>query len=598
MTRSADASAALERPETDVSRRHFLAGAALLAVPEIARPAVPPGPATVSSDITTATIEEAEKIHAVKFSPEARAQLVAAIPAQIAAVKAVRAVARPRSTKPAIVFDPRLPGVAYPAQENRLALAPFDPGPVPTNPADLGFASTRAQSHWIHTRQLTSRRLTELYLERIRRLAPPLFCYITVTEELALRQADAADRDLALGRDHGPLHGIPYAIKDSFDTAGIATTYGSALFRDRVPTEDAVIVTKLREAGAVLLGKLALGALGNGETWFGGRCRNPWNPAESSGGSSAGSGSATAAGLCSFSIGTDALGSILNPADRCGIVGLRPTFGRVPRQGGMPLTSSLSRVGPLTRTVEDAALVLAAIHGPDTSLAPVIDQGFSYDATIDPSRLRIGYSPTWFERVGIGADSIPATAAHRAALAALESLGAELVTIELPAYPYFALINNLMVEAAAVYEDLTLTGKDGQLPADESLSWGANWRQARLLSAVDYLQFERMRRQIMVDFHELFFRVDALFGPTYGSFDLIVATNFTGHPGITLRAGFDRSAARPGGWAPGSTGPVVPITQNVALHGRLYQEGTILAIARALEAKLGVAHHRPPVDPV
>jgi Asp-tRNA(Asn)/Glu-tRNA(Gln) amidotransferase A subunit family amidase len=592
--------ARIEPPETDggLSRREFLASAALLAVPE----ALPPGGAAGSpaepGAITMATIEEAEKIHAVTFTAEARGQLVVSLPSQVAAVKAVRAVPRALSAKPAIVFDPRLPGISYPAQANRLELARVDLASAPTGAADLAFASTRAQSHWIHTRQVTSRRLTEVYLERIRRIAPSLFCYITVTEELALRQADRADQELAAGRDRGPLHGIPYAVKDSFDTAGIATTYGSSLFRDRVPTEDSAIVTAIREAGGVLLGKLALGALGNGETWFGGRCRNPWNPAESSGGSSAGSGSATAAGLCSFSIGTDALGSILNPADRCGIVGLRPTFGRVPREGGMPLTSSLSRVGPLTRTVEDAALVLAAIHGPDHSLPPVIDLGFDYDANIDATKLRVGCSSSWFERVGIGADSIPGTAAHRAALSALEGLGVELVKVELPAYPYFALVNNLMVEAAATYEDLTLTGKDGRLPAGEGLSWAANWRQARFLSAVDYLQFERMRRQIMVDFHELFSRVDFLFGPTYGSFDLIVATNFTGHPGITLRAGLDQSAARPGGWAPGTTGPVRPITQNVAFHGRLYQEGPLVAIARALEVKLGVAHHRPPVDPV
>jgi Asp-tRNA(Asn)/Glu-tRNA(Gln) amidotransferase A subunit family amidase len=582
--------------ERGLSRRDFLASTALVAIPEV----LPPGrpvPSTGETVITAETVREAEKIHDLTLTAEARRQLAASLPNQVAAVKAVRAVPRPPGAKPAIVFDPRLPGIAYPSQRNRLELAPLDLGTAPASAADLAFASTRAQSHWIHTRQVTSRRLTEIYLERIRRIAPPLFCFITVTEELAqLRQADAADHELAAGRDRGPLHGIPYAIKDSFDTAGIATTYGSSLYRDRVPAEDAAIVTRLRDAGAVLLGKLALGALGNGETWFGGQCRNPWNPAESSGGSSAGSGSATAAGLCSFSIGTDALGSILNPADRCGIVGLRPTFGRVPRAGGMPLTSSLSRVGPLARTVEDTALVLAAIHGPDPTLPPVIDLGFDYDANIDLANVRVGYSPAWFERVGIGADSIPATAAHRAAVAAVETLGVELVKLELPAYPYFALVNNLMVEAAATYEDLTLTGKDEHLPAGEGLSWASNWRQARFLSAVDYLQFERMRRQIMVDFHQVFSRVDFLFGPTYGSFDLIVATNFTGHPGITLRAGLDRSATRPGGWAPSASGPVRPITQNVAFHGRLYEEGRLVAIARALEAKLGVAHHRPPVD--
>ncbi|MEO8453502.1 MAG: amidase, partial [Gemmatimonadota bacterium] len=383
---------------SQLSRRLFLTSAAFLALPEPIRraPADAIPRRAPAGEITTETIAEAERIHAVTFTAEARRALVATMPGQIAAVKAVRAVPRPRSLKPGITFDPRLPGVAYPAQENRLALAPAAPVRLPASAADIAFASTRAQGDWIRTRQLTSRRLTEIYLERIRRIAPALECYITVTEELALTQADLADREVTAGRYRGPLHGIPYGMKDSFDTAGIRTTWGSALFQTRVPEEDATIVTSLRNAGAVLLGKLALGALGNGETWFGGRCRNPWNPEESSGGSSAGSGSATAAALCSFSIGTDALGSILNPADRCGIVGLRPTFGRVPRHGGMPLTSSLSRVGPLTRTVEDAALVLAAIHGPDPTVPPVIDMGFAYDAAIEPSRLRVGYAQKWF----------------------------------------------------------------------------------------------------------------------------------------------------------------------------------------------------------
>jgi Asp-tRNA(Asn)/Glu-tRNA(Gln) amidotransferase A subunit family amidase len=353
----------------------------------------------------------------------------------------------------------------------------------------------------------------------------------------------------------------------------------------------------LRNAGAVLLGKLATGALANGATWFGGQCRNPWNVDEPAGGSSTGSGSATAAGLCGFSIGTDSLGSILNPADRCGVAGLRPTFGRVPTAGCMPLTPSLDRLGPLCRGVEDTALVLAAIAGPDPSSPTSTNQGFSYDASIDLRRVTVGYSPAWFEQIGFGPGaSVPASPAHHAALEALRGIGVRLVEVSLPSRPSFSLINNLMVEAAAVFEDLTLSGRDRELPEDNATAWPQSWRQIRFLSAVDYLQMERLRRQLMNDMGELFDRVDVVFGPTYGNFDLLLRTNFTGHPGLGMRCGLTETATRGLGSVPlDPAGPKHTVTQNVTFHGRLYQEGTMIALGRALEQRLGVAHHRPKI---
>ena len=427
---------------------------------------------------------------------------------------------------------------------------------------------------------------------------PQLFCYITVTKDLALRQADESDRELAAGQYRGQLHGIPYGLKDVFDTADILTTWGATPYKNRIPRENATIVTKLRDAGAVLLGKLATASLANGFRWFGGTCRNPWNVQEHAGGSSTGSGSATAAALCSFSIGTDSLGSILNPADRCGVVGLRATFGRIPTQGAMPLTPSLDRIGPLTRTVEDAAIVLSALNGVDPKSATSIPMGFAYDWRVRLRELKVGYSQDWFKEIGYGPGvSLPVSRAHTNALEVLRELGVELVEVELPQFPYLALVNNLFVEAAAIFEELTLDGRDELLPNSwpDSYSWPNSWRQARLLSAVDYLQAERLRRQIMVAMHNIFASVDALFTPTYGSFDLLVATNFTGHPGITLRAGLDRSPTRSQGFVPDNpSGEMHTITQNVAFHGRLFEEGKILALAHALEAKLGVGHHRPP----
>ncbi len=588
------------------SRRDFLsAAAALVAVgrPNAPAPVSPrgngPGRTPRQDDpITAATITEAAKIHALPLPPGAPAELVAAMAAQIAAVKAVRAVPRSLELQPAIVFDPRLPGVQYPRQANRVVLHAGPQRPLPSRDEDIAFAPVTHLAQWIRGRRLTSRRLTEIYLERIRRLDGRLLSWITVTDELARRQSDRADQEIKAGRYRGSLHGIPYGIKDLFDTAGIATTWGAAPYRDRVPDHDAAVVTKLAAAGAVLLGKLATGALANGATWFGGQCRNPWNIDEPAGGSSTGPGSATAAGLCGFSIGTDSLGSILNPAERCGVVGLRATFGRVPTAGAMPLTPSLDRIGPMTRGVEDAAIVMAAINGADPTSATSIDMGFSYDATFDPRRIVVGVAPGWFERVGFGPGaSVPTSAAHHNALEALRGLGVQIVEVALPDRPYFALINNLMVEAAAVFEELTLSGRDRELPEDNATAWPRSWRQIRFLSAVDYLQFERLRRQIMEDFRKTFERVDLLFGPTYGSFELLMAMNFTGHPGLGIRAGVVETPTRGLGSTPlDPSGPKHRVPQNVAFHGRLFEEGKMLAVARALEAKLGVSAERPPVD--
>ena len=555
-----------------------------------------PGSATPQppAEITAATIAEAEKLHGVTYTANERAALVQSIGDQVAGILQLRDVPRELSLQPAITFDPRLPGVSYPAQEDRIEMSASEPASLPDDEADIAYTSVRSQAHWIRTGQITSRRLTEIYLSRIEQLAPQLYCYITVTADHALTQADESDRELAAGRYRGELHGIPYGIKDCFDTAGIPTTWGAIPFQDRVPDQDARIVTMLREAGAVLLGKLATASLANGYRWYGGKVRNPWNTEEHAGGSSAGPGSATAAALCSFSIGTDSLGSILNPADQCGVVGLRATFGRVPTAGAMPLTPSLDRIGPLTRRVEDAVPVLAAINGPDPASASSIDMGFDYDADLDPGAIRVGYSEDWFREVGFGPGaSTPVGNAHRDALDALRDLAVELVEVELPPFPYAVLIPNLYVEAATIYEALTLDGRDDLLPPE---GWPDAWRRVRLLSAVDYLQAERLRRHLMHEFHRIYEDVDILFAPTYGSFELLMAMNYTGHPGITLRAGLDQSPTRSAGPVPDDPdGEMHTITRNVAFHGRLFEEGKILALARALEERLGVYHHRPPI---
>jgi len=586
------------------SRRKFLAEGLGLAA--CVAPAGGEVPSPETEGITPRTIEEAQKIHAVQFSPAQRQALAASVPAQVQSVVKLRRVPRPLALQPAIHFDPRLPGAHYPRQANVVRLANAGEIPLPRDDHSIAYAPVTYLSIWLRSGQLTSARLTEIYLQRIEVLAPRLYCYITVSADLARTQAKAMDAELRAGKYRGPLHGVPYSIKDVFDTAGIPTTWGCALYRNRVPTEDATIVRMLRDAGAVLLGKAATGEIADGWDWFGGRCRNPWNLEEPSGGSSAGPASATAAGLCAFSVGTDSLGSILEPADRCGIVGLRATYGRVPVRGGMPLTPSLERIGPLCRTVEDAALVLAAINGYDPTSASSIDMGFAYDAALDLTKLRVGYSPQWFNRISYAmqdqpsesdaADSVPVTPVERAALQALKELGVTLVPVTLPDLPNSALSTLLDVESAAIFEELTLSGQDGGLITQ---SQPQSWREARLLSAVDYLQKERLRRQIMQGMHEIFGTVDVLFGPTYGSYDLFMTTNFTGHPGLTLRSGFVDSPSRSSDakfFAPAEPGgPKHTVTRNVAFHGRLFEEGTMLALARALESKLGIWQRRPPI---
>lgn len=586
------------------SRRDFVAsltGAGLVSATNVSLASDKSGPdAAPAMHITAETIREAEKLHGVHYSAEQRKSLAVALAGEVTEIEALRRIPRPLSLQPGVHFDPRLPGKIYRTAAAGVHLAAESIPDLPQNEEAIAFATVKHLGHWIRSGQLTSARLTNLYLERIARFAPSLYCFITVTDELARQQAAEMDAELKRGLYRGALHGIPYALKDVFDTAAIQTTWGCSLYRDHRPAEDAAVVKRLRDAGAVLLGKASMGELAFGFVWFGGACRNPWDPAEPAGGSSAGSAAATAAGLCAFSIGTDNLGSILNPADRCGVVGVRPTFGTVPVRGAMPLTPSLERIGPICRSVEDAALVLEVIVGPDPSSAASIDAGFRYEAKLDLTQIRVGYSPSWFEHLSFGdpASAAPVSAAERGALAALEQLGVRLTPVELPSNPYRTLMENLYVESAAVFEELSLSGLDAKLLPGSS--WPDNWRRVRFLSSVDYLQIERLRRQVMQQMHELFEQVDVLFAPTYGCFDLIVATNFTGQPGVTLRAGFTSAASR--SMDPSrfflperADSPRHRVTRNVTFHGRLFEDGDMLAVARALEARLQVQQETPPV---
>ena len=546
--------------------------------------------------ITERTLAEAEKLFGLAFSEAERRQILGGaieegddgfFAQQIASLEKRRQQDIPITLQPACHFDPRLPSVAYPDQADSLALFPEEIAAIPDDAESIAFASVKQQARWMTTGQISSRELTEIYLSRIETYGDALECFVTVTADLARQQADEADRERATGQVRGPLHGIPYGVKDLLDTADIRTTWGAEPYKDRVATSDGAVVRRLRDAGAVLLGKTTLGALAWGEVWFGGETRNPWNPKEGASGSSAGSGSATAAALCSFGIGTETLGSIVSPADRNGLSGLRPTFGRVSRVGAMALCWSLDKIGPMCRFTEDTAMVLSALNGYDEFDSGSIDKGFAYDGRQSVSDLTIAYDPSWFE--GENVQDVDLVALEK-----VRSLGATIIEISLPELPVAEIMAALGVESAAAFEELTLSGRDDLLRRQIDNAWPNSFRQARYYSAVDYVQGDRLRRSVMQEAHKFFAQADVIFGPSFGN-PMLSLTNFTGQPSLTLRAGFDEIKPRPLFNHPenDSDETLHRIPRSVTLWSNLFDEGKLITVGRALEAALDVVDERP-----
>ncbi|WP_227270448.1 amidase [Roseobacter weihaiensis] len=545
----------------------------------------------MTDPLTTIDIAAAEKLMGVEYTPAERDQMVSNLEGQLLSAMARREVVLDNATPMACRFDPRLPGFTMPHAMD--SLRPSDASvALPGNEEDIAFAPLTSLSHWIASGQITSRQLTEIYLARIEVLNPRLECYATVTPEMALAEADAMDSLSRAGVNLGPLHGIPYGLKDLFDTKGITTGWGAEPFKHRVPDADATVTRRMRAAGAVLLGKTTLGALAYNDLWYGGWTRNPWNLNEGSSGSSAGSASATAAGLCGFSIGTETLGSITSPSHRCGTTGLRPTFGRVSRAGAMALCWSLDKVGPICRSVEDTALVLGALNGHDAMDRGSINAPFVFDTDRRIDGMVLGYLPEAFEE--------GATDVDHAALEAARHLGITVKEVSLEDLPYGALMNVVYAEAAAAFEALTLTGADDTLRWQDEGAWPNTMRKARFLSAVDHVNLDRLRYRVMQAVGDMMGGVDALIGP-FMTGPMLVASNFTGHPCLHLRAGFEqiatRSAASLGagrlitGEAEGDRTFRVP--QGISLWGQLFDEGSILNLGMALEQALDVATERP-----
>jgi Asp-tRNA(Asn)/Glu-tRNA(Gln) amidotransferase A subunit family amidase len=587
------------------SRRQFLASGSLgvlgIAVsscteePKAATPAVATSP-PVGPEVSPLTFAEAEKLVQVELSESERREAVANWRSAIAPLYERRVGPRKVALEPALApwshGEAALPGQAAGPARNLFLRSKTDPGPLPSNDEDIAFAPVTRLSRWIEKRQLTSERLTNIYLQRIERFNPTLLCVITPTRELAITQAKQADQEIAAGHYRGPLHGIPWGGKDLLDTAGIPTTYGAEPFRNRVPAEDATVVKRLHQAGAVLIAKLSMGALAMNDVWFGGQTKNPWLLDEGSSGSSAGPGAATAAGLVGFSIGSETGGSIVSPTMICGITGLRPTYGRVPRTGAMTLCWSLDKLGPMTRSVEDSLLVLEAITGPDAGDVSSVPSKLDYDAAAKVEGLRVGYFPKWMHES-------PATDVDRAALDTVKKVGMVPVEVTIPDWPYKSLQLILAAEAAAAFEDLTLTHGVDQLKMQTPDAWPNAFREARFLSAVDFVQTDRFRRKVAEEMSRVFSQVDLLLVPSLRD-EILDITNATGHPSLTLRAGFIEVSQARSDWDPNPAHPPAKfspprrVPHGVTLIGRLFDEGRLGSAGLALERSFGVTDQRPP----
>lgn len=566
---------------------------------EVPPPGAPPvfgnAPA-VGPEVSVTTFAEAEKLVQIQMSASERQMASSSWRTLMAGMLERRT--GPRKTTlaatdvPATQWNPVLPGTRVSLTRDQFVRSKPDRTPLPASDDDIAFTPVTKLSQWIQSKQLSSERLTSIYLERIRRFNPTLRCVITVTAQHALEQARQADREIAAGKYRGPLHGIPYGVKDLLDTAGIATTYGAEPFRDRVPATDSVVVQRLTQAGAVLIGKLSMGALALNDIWFGGQTMNPWLLEEGASGSSAGPGAATAAGLVAFSVGSETGGSIISPSMRCGVTGLRPTFGRVPRTGAMTLCWSLDKLGPMTRSVEDAMLVLQVIAGPDAGDTASTPASLAFDINAPVRGLKVGYFPGWMNEE-------PATDVDRAALQAIQQLGMIPTPVALPDWSYDALNVILFAEAAAAFEEITLDHRVDQLKAQVPDAWPNVFRSARFLSAVDLVQADRMRRKVAVEMSRLCAEVDLMLVPSLRD-EMLVISNNTGHPSLTLRTGSVLVSEARSDWAPDPANPLPKfspprrVPHGVTLIGHLFDEGTIARVGLALERHFAVAHERPP----
>ena len=582
----------------DVIKAIAAAGTAGAAIPVLAQVSTQPTPspsaaatqpvtqpATQPADaITVSDVAAADKVAGRDYaSDEQRAMMLESLESYRRRLRRYRERTIDPTVEPAVHFDPRLPQTPVPTGESWCALSD---SPMPAfDGADvesLAFATLAQLSRLVKARRVTSMQLTRMYLDRLKKYGPRLLCVITLTEELALKQAARADEEIASGKYRGPLHGIPYGAKDLLATKGIPTTYGVLVFKDQVLDFDATVIAKLEEAGAVLVAKLSLGELAMGDVWFGGKTRSPWDPKEGSSGSSAGPAAATAAGLVGFSIGSETLGSIVSPCIQNGVTGLRPTWGRISRFGALPLTWTLDKLGPMCRGVEDCALVLHALHGADPKDPTAADVPFVWDPNVELSSLRIGYDAGAFDfdNKDLWKDEslVPI---YRDALEKIRSLvGAELKPVTLPpAHSYGGVIGTIIaVESSSAFGELLTSGRINELVQQQPGSWPNTFRVGATVPAADYLRVQRLRTMLMRDMHEALKDVDCFVTVPYMGPNLAF-TNLCGQPSLIARCG--TKDGRP---------------KMIEFIGNLYREDAILRLGFAYEQVTEWHHLRPEVE--
>lgn len=547
----------------DVSRRRFLAYFSSIGLGSTLLPGIIWSKLQEVRKLTKEMLADAEKLAGLEFTEEERDLMLKGVNEYLAKYEALRQVDLDNSTPPALQFDPVLPGMSFQTEKKPMKISAVGKLPTPNRLEDVAFWPVTKLSHLLKNRQVSSMELTQMYLARLKRYDPKLKCIITLTEELALKQAKRADEEIAAGKYRGPLHGIPWGAKDLLAAKGYRTTWGAMPYKDQVIDMDATVVQRLEEAGAVLVAKLTLGALAWGDVWYGGTTKNPWNLEQGSSGSSAGPASATAAGLVGFAIGSETWGSIVSPSTRCGVTGLRPTYGRVSRHGAMALSWSMDKLGPMCRSVEDCALVLDAIHGPDGNDPTVADLPFSWNAERDIKKLRVGYVQNLFEEER---ENKEWQAHDRATVDALRDLGLDLIAIELPDYPIDAMSFILSAEAAAAFDDLTRSNRDDLLVRQIENAWPNVFRQARMIPAVEYIQANRVRTRVMQAMAGVMADIDVYVVPSYGGSNLLM-TNLTGHPAVVLPNGFTENGT----------------PTSISFVGKLFGEAETLAVAKAYQ---------------
>ena len=612
-----------------LGRRNFMRVCSGLGLTGTLLPGVLWAEAQGKTEITKEMIDSAAAIADVKIPDEYKQMMLENLNGRTKGYEEIFALHMPNSAPPSLLFNPVLPGMKLSRAKRpmRISAAPaVAASGVPKNLEDVAFWSARELAELVRNKKVSSMALTEMYLERLKRYDPKLKFVITLTEERAKTKANEADKELAAGKYRGPLHGLPWGAKDLLAAKGYPTTWGAGGFEKQVIDEDATVVKRLDEAGAVLVAKLTLGALAMGDHWFGGVTRNPWNPRQGSSGSSAGPASATAAGCVAFSIGSETLGSISSPSTRCGCTGLRPTFGFVPRTGAMALSWSMDKLGPICRSVEDCATVLDAIYGPDGQDRTVQDAAFHWDAALEWKRLRVGYLKDDFEPkppeekpeeekpAATPEEEVKREAAKRrreanraraaydkrfndAALEKLRAMGVNLIPVAMPKLPYDAMVAMLEAEAAAAFDELTRTGRDKLLTEQGPGDWPNSFRSARFIPAVEYIQASRARRMAMDAVAKVFEGFDVIVAPTFS--EQLVITNLTGHPALILPNGLRGEDAPPPLDTVDATrdnvaGPGTPVS--LTFLGNLYGEGKLLALARAYQDATGFHRLHPKLD--